>query len=94
MAKQTAPSLPTADQYIAEYLARRLNPTEKAKKQPLLDRVTAAVEHGVLNTVADSKAFGSRVSAAWDAADEAASIAYAEETRRQAERAARRLGLH
>lgn len=94
MAKQTAPSLPTADQYIAEYMARRLNPVEKAKKQPMLDRLAVAVENAFVDSIADSKRIGGRVSAAWDAASEGYEDARVLETKRQAERAAKRLGLH
>ena len=93
-AKQTTPSLPTADQYVAEYMARKLSPTAAKTRQPVLDKLTTAVENVFVDTIADSKRIGGRVSAAWDAASEGYEDARVLETRRQAERAARRLGLH
>lgn len=92
MAKTTN-TLPTADQYIAEYMARKLNPQNAAPKVGLLDRITRTVENMAVDAVADSKRIGGRLSAAWDAASEGYEDARVLETKRQAERAAARLGL-
>ena len=95
-AKSQSASLPTAEQYVAEYVARKLNGEKPAKlsRPSIIDRLTTAVENTVVDTVADSKRIGGRVSAAWEAAQEGYEDAYALETKRQGERAARRLGLH
>ncbi len=86
-------NLPTADQYVAEYMARKLS-GEKSPKLSLLDRVVSFVENVAVDSVADSKRIGGRISAAWDAAEEGFDEARVLETKRQAERAAKRLGLH
>lgn len=88
----TVAAIPSADQYIAEYMARKLNGSREPKPG-ILERITAAVENKVIDTVADSKRVGGRVLAAWDAAGEGFDDAFALETKRQAERAAKRLGL-
>lgn len=86
-------TLPTADQYVAEYMARKLSGSTSAPKASILDRLVGFVENVAVDTVADSKRIGGRVSAAWDAASEGYDDARVLETKRQAERAARRLGL-
>ena len=86
-------TLPTAEQYIAEYMARKLEPQNKAPKPSMLDRLARFAENAVVDAVADSKRIGGRLSAAYDAAAEGYEDAKVLETRRQAERAASRLGL-
>lgn len=86
-------TLPTADQYIAEYMARKLEPQNRAPKPGMLDRIAQFAENVVVDAVADSKRIGGRLSAAWDAAADGYEDARVLETRRQAQRAAARLGL-
>lgn len=94
MAKTTnTATLPTAEQYIAEYMARKLQPQAQAPKPSILDRLAQFAENVAVDAVADSKRIGGRLSAAWDAAAEGYEDAKVLETRRQAQRAAARLGL-
>lgn len=90
---QSSATLPSADQFVAEYMARKLNGTS-APKLGLLERTVLFIEDVAVDSVADSKRVFGRVSAAWDAASEGYEEARVLETRRQAERAAKRLGLH
>lgn len=89
---KTVATLPTAEQYIAEYMASKLNGV-KAPKRSIMDRLAQFVEDKAIDTVADSKRIGGRVSAAWAAAEDGYNEAQVLEHKRQAERAARRLGL-
>ena len=88
-----ATATPSADQFVAEYMANYMNKPRVAKAS-IIDRITTAVENRVLNTVADSKAFGARVAVAWDVADDLAEQAALKERQRQAIRMAQRLGLN
>ena len=91
-AKSNTSSVPSREQFIAEYMAKRLN-GERKPKVSLLDRISMFIENRAVDAVADSKRIGGRLSAAWDAAEEGFDEAFALETARQAERSATRLGL-
>lgn len=92
-ASKSVSVVPSADQYVAEYMARKLNSTASAPKPSILDRLASFAENIAVDTVADSKRVGGRLSAAWDAASEGYDDARVLETKRQAQRAAARLGL-
>jgi hypothetical protein len=83
-------TLPSAEQFIAEYLASKANPRNQIG---LIDRLTTFVENRVVDTVADSTRIAGRVSAAASAAGDGYHQAAALEHARQAKRMAARLGL-
>lgn len=83
-------TLPTREQFIAEYLASKSHPKNNVG---LLTRFTTFVENAVVDTVADSTRLAGRVSAAASAAGDGFHQAAAVEHARQAERMAIRLGL-
>lgn len=91
-AKTTAAvaTLPSREQFIANYLASKANPQHN---QGLLSRAKAFVENVVVDSVADSTRIAGRVSAAAAAAGDGFHQAAALEHARQAERMAIRLGL-
>ena len=86
----TPATLPSREQFIANYLASKANPQHT---QGFVSRVKAFVEDTVIDTVADSTRVAGRVSAAASAAGEGFHQAAALEHARQAERMAIRLGL-
>ena len=83
-------TLPSREQFIAQYLASKANP---ANRVGLLTRLTNFVEDTTVDMVADSTRFAGRVSAAASAAGDGFHQAAAVEHARQAERMAIRLGL-
>lgn len=83
-------TLPSREQFIAEYLAKRANPQHNTG---LIARAKAFVENAVVDSVADSTRIAGRVSAAAAAAGDGFHQAAALEHARQAERAAIRIGL-
>lgn len=85
-------NLPTADEYIAEYLARKTANAGKPKRS-LLNRLTGFVEDKAVDTVAGSTRFAGRIMSAVDAAADGYEEAKVLEHKRQAQLAAQRLGL-
>lgn len=83
-------TLPSREQFIAEYLAKRANPRNNVS---MLSRAKSALENAVVDSVADSTRIAGRVSAAAAAAGDGFHQAAALEHARQAERAAIRIGL-
>lgn len=83
-------TLPSREQFIAEYLASKANPDNRVG---LLTRLTNFVEDKTVDMVADSTRLAGRVSAAASAAGDGFHQAAAVEHARQAERMAIRLGL-
>lgn len=83
-------TLPSREQFIAQYLASKANP---ANRVGLLTRLTNFVEDTTVDMVADSTRLAGRVSAAASAAGDGFHQAAAVEHARQAERMAIRLGL-
>ena len=83
-------TLPTREQFIAQYLASKANPANRAS---LFTRTVAFIENSAVDAVADSTRLAGRVSAAASAAGEGFHQAAAVEHARQAERMAIRLGL-
>ena len=83
-------TLPTREQFIAEYLASKSHPKNNVG---LLTRLTNFVEDKTVDAVADSTRLAGRVSAAASAAGDGFHQAAAVEHARQAERMAIRLGL-
>ena len=103
-AKSTDVTTPSADQFVAEYMANYMN-KPRAPKVPLLDRIAGFAERTVTkvadyakdkvaDNVADSKAYVARIGAAWEVADDIAEQAALKERQRQAVRMAKRLGLN
>lgn len=86
----TVATLPSKEQFIAEYLASKTNPRNNVG---LITRVKTALENAVVDSVADSTRIAGRVSAAASAAGDGFHQAAALEHARQAERMAVRLGL-
>lgn len=92
-AKSTnAVSVPSADQFIAEYMSRKLNGSD-APKRSIMDRITALVEDTAVDAVANSTRFAGRISAAASAAGDGFEQAKVLEHKRQAHLMAQRLGL-
>lgn len=85
-------SVPSADQFIAEYMSRKLNGSD-APKRSIMDRVTALVEDTAVDAVANSTRFAGRISAAASAAGDGYEQAKVLEHKRQAQLMAQRLGL-
>lgn len=85
-------SVPSADQFIAEYMSRKLNGSD-APKRSIMDRVTALVEDTAVDAVANSTRFAGRISAAASAAGDGYEQAKVLEHKRQAHLMAQRLGL-
>lgn len=85
-------NLPTADEYIAEYLARKTASAGKPKRS-LLNRLTGFVEDKAVDAVANSTRFAGRIMSAVDAAADGYEEAKVLEHKRQAQLAAQRLGL-
>ena len=83
-------TLPSREQFIANYLASKANP---AHNVGLISRAKTALENAVVDSVADSTRIAGRVSAAAAAAGDGFHQAAALEHARQAERMAVRLGL-
>lgn len=83
-------TLPSREQFIAEYLASKSNPRNNIG---LVARAKAFVENTVVDTIADSTRLAGRASAAASAAGDGFHQAAALEHARQAERMAIRLGL-
>ena len=83
-------TLPTREQFIAQYLASKANP---ANRVGLMTRLTTFIENSAVDAVADSTRLAGRVSAAASAAGDGFHQAAAVEHARQAERMAIRLGL-
>ena len=83
-------TLPSREQFIAEYLASKANPRNNVS---MLSRAKSALENAVVDSVADSSRIAGRVSAAASAAGDGFHQAAALEHARQAERMAVRLGL-
>lgn len=92
-ANTAANAISSKDEFVAQYLARRLNGEQRTPKRSLFDRLVSTVANKTVDMVADSKTFGGRIVAGWEAAEDSFDQAYAVETQRQAERAAARLGL-
>lgn len=88
----TTSSVPSADQFIAEYMSRKLNGSD-APKRSIMDRVTALVEDTAVDAVANSTRFAGRISAAASAAGDGYEQAKVLEHKRQAHLMAQRLGL-
>lgn len=88
--KNAPASLPSREQFIAEYLASKTNP---ANRVGLFTRTVAFIENSAVDMVADSTRLAGRVSAAASAAGDGFHQAAAVEHARQAERMAIRLGL-
>lgn len=87
-----AVSVPSADQFIAEYMSRKLNGSD-APKRSIMDRITALVEDTAVDAVANSTRFAGRISAAASAAGDGFEQAKVLEHKRQAHLMAQRLGL-
>lgn len=85
-------SVPSADQFIAEYMSRKLNGSD-APKRSVMDRITALVEDTAVDAVANSTRFAGRISAAASAAGDGYEQAKVLEHKRQAHLMAQRLGL-
>lgn len=85
-------SVPSADQFIAEYMSRKLNGSD-APKRSIVDRLTALVEDTAVDAVANSTRFAGRISAAASAAGDGFEQAKVLEHKRQAHLMAQRLGL-
>lgn len=85
-------SVPSADQFIAEYMSRKLNGSD-APKRSIVDRLTALVEDTAVDAVANSTRFAGRISAAASAAGDGYEQAKVLEHKRQAQLMAQRLGL-
>lgn len=85
-------SVPSADQFIAEYMSRKLNGSD-APKRSVMDRITALVEDTAVDAVANSTRFAGRISAAASAAGDGYEQAKVLEHKRQAHLMAKRLGL-
>ena len=83
-------TLPSREQFIAQYLASKANPANRAS---LFTRTVAFIENSAVDAVADSTRLAGRVSAAASAAGDGFHQAAAVEHARQAERMAIRLGL-
>jgi hypothetical protein len=83
-------TLPSREQFIANYLASKANPQHN---QGLIARAKQFIENSVVDSVADSTRIAGRVSAAAAAAGDGFHQAAALEHARQAERMAIRLGL-
>lgn len=90
--KTNVVNLPTADEYIAEYLARKTANAGKPKRS-LLNRLTGFVEDKAVDAVANSTRFAGRIMSAVDAAADGYEEAKVLEHKRQAQLAAQRLGL-
>lgn len=90
--KSTTVSVPSADQFIAEYMSRKLNGSD-APKRSIMDRITALVEDTAVDAVANSTRFAGRISAAASAAGDGFEQAKVLEHKRQAHLMAQRLGL-
>ena len=88
--KNAPASLPSREQFIAEYLASKTNPRNNVG---LLTRLGSFIENTAVDAVADSTRLAGRVSAAASAAGDGFHQAAAIEHARQAERMAIRLGL-
>lgn len=88
----TVASVPSADQFIAEYMSRKLNGSD-APKRSIMDRITALVEDTAVDAVANSTRFAGRISAAASAAGDGYEQAKVLEHKRQAHLMAQRLGL-
>lgn len=88
-------SVPSADQFIAEYMSRKLNGSDdyEAPKRSIMDRITALVEDTAVDAVANSTRFAGRISAAASAAGDGYEQAKVLEHKRQAQLMAQRLGL-
>lgn len=84
--------LPTADEYIAEYLRRKTEGSDQPMRS-LLNRLTGFVEDKAVDTVANSTRFAGRIMSAVDAAADGYEEAKILEHKRQAQLAAQRLGL-
>lgn len=84
--------LPTADEYIAEYLRRKTEGSGQPKRS-LLNRLTGFVEDKAVDAVAGSTRFAGRIMSAADAAADGYEEARVLEHKRQAQLAAQRLGL-
>ncbi len=92
-AKSTnAVSVPSADEFIAEYMSRKLNGSD-APKRSIIDRITGLVEDAAVYAVANSTRFPGRISAAASAAGDGFEQAKVLEHKRQAQLMAQRLGL-
>ena len=85
-------SLPSREQFIADYLAKRAAGNTGAGKG-FIATLKEKVENAAIDTVADSTRIAGRVSAAASAAGDGFHQAAAIEHARQAERMAMRLGL-
>jgi len=85
-------SVPSADQFIAEYMSRKLNGSD-APKRSIMDRITGLVEDTAVDAVANSTRFAGRISAAASAAGDGYEQAKVLEHKRQAHLMAQRLGL-
>lgn len=85
-------TLPSREQFVAEYLAKRANPNAP-NNQGIIARAKQFLENAMVDTVADSTRMAGRVSSAASAAGDGFHQAAALEHARQAERAAIRLGL-
>ena len=85
-------AVPSADQFIAEYMSSKLNGSS-APKRSIVDRVTALVEDTAVDAVANSTRFAGRISAAASAAGDGYEQAKVLEHKRQAHLMAQRLGL-
>lgn len=91
-AVKSTSSVPSADQFIAEYMSRKLNGSD-APKRSIMDRITALVEDTAVDAVANSTRFAGRISAAASAAGDGYEQAKVLEHKRQAHLMAQRLGL-
>ena len=90
--KSNVVALPTADEYIAEYLARKTADAGKPKRS-ILNRLVGYAEDKAVDAVANSTRFAGRIMSAVDAAADGYEEAKVLEHRRQAQLAAQRLGL-
>ncbi len=88
-------SVPSADQFIAEYMSRKLNASDdyEAPKRSILDRLTLILEDTAVDAVANSTRFAGRITAAASAAGDGYEQAKVLEHKRQAQLMAQRLGL-
>ena len=85
-------SVPSADQFIAEYMSSKLNGST-APKRSIMDRLTSLIEDTAVDAVANSTRFAGRISAAASAAGDGYEQAKVLEHKRQAILMAQRLGL-
>lgn len=90
-ATKSAANLPSREQFIADYLAKRANGSAGSKG--FIATIKEKVENMAIDTVADSTRIAGRVSAAASAAGDGFHQAAVLEHARQAERMAARLGF-